>query len=396
MSAARVSYAIRNNDPPDRARVRGFQLTGDPGMRYIVFVLGFALLSATLWDAFEVIISPQRVTRRFRLAKLFYRSSWWLWSATARLTADEDRREGFLGVFGPLSAVLLFGAWAAAIIAGFAMMHWGVATPLNVAPAGVALRTYVYLSGTTFFTLGLGDVTPVSAAGRALVVVEAGLGFAFLAAVISYLPAITSTAYSSREVSISLLDARAGSPPTAGELLRRHGNDMKELGQLLYDWEHWSAELLESHLSYPVLAYFRSQHTNQSWLAALTAILDTCALIKSGMIKDCPLRQAQLTFAMARHAVADLAQIFARSREPVAAPDRLPPESLAALREMLGKAGVELHDSPAAAQQLKEIRQLYEPHLERLSEFLLMDLPRWFPQTKTRDTWQVTAWERYP
>ena len=365
-------------------------------MRYVVFVLGFALLSTALWDAFEVIISPQRVTRRFRLAKFFYRSSWWLWSATARSIGDADRREAFLGVFGPLSAVLLFGAWAAAIIAGFAMMHWGVATPLNVAPAGVPLRTYVYLSGTTFFTLGLGDVTPVSAAGRALVVVEAGLGFAFLAAVISYLPAISSTAYNSREVSISLLDARAGSPPTAGELLRRHGNDMNELRQLLYDWEHWSAELLESHLSYPVLAYFRSQHTNQSWLAALTAILDTCALIKAGMIKDCSMRQAQLTFAMARHAVADLAQIFARSREPVAALDRLPPASLAALREMLGQAGIELLESAAAERQLKEFRQMYEPHLARLSEYLLMDLPRWFPQTKTRDTWQVTAWERYP
>jgi hypothetical protein len=101
---------------------------------------------------------------------------------------------------------------------------------------------------------------------------------------------------------------------------------------LLYDWERWSAELLETHLSYPVLAYFRSQHTNQSWLAALTAILDTCALIMAGM-NDGPTRQAQLTFAMARHAVGDLAQIFARSRQPVLAPDRLPPSSLTALRD---------------------------------------------------------------
>ena len=365
-------------------------------MRYIVFVLGFALVSSALWDAFEVIISPRRVTRRFRLARFFYRSTWWLWAATARRIAGADRRESFLGVFGPLSAVLLFGFWAAAIVAGFAIMHWGLATPLNVAPAGAPLRAYLYLSGTTFFTLGLGDVTPMSAAGRELVVVEAGLGFAFLAAVISYLPAISSTAYNSREVSISLLDARAGSPPTAGELLRRHGNDMQELQQLLYDWERWSAELLETHLSYPVLAYFRSQHTNQSWLAALTAILDTCALIKAGMVKDCPMRQAQMTFAMARHAVADLAQIFVRSREPVEAPDRLPPESLAALCALLGQVGCAVRAGAAAEEKLKEFRAMYEPHLQRLSEYLLMDLPRWFPQSKTRDTWQVTAWERYP
>ena len=301
-------------------------------MTYIIAVLGFVLLSAALWDAFEVIISPRRVTRRFRLARAFYRSSWWLWSAVRRSISDENWRETYLGIFGPLSLVMLVGVWATAIVAGFAMMHWGLETPLNVAPGIAPFSTYLYMSGTTFFTLGLGDVTPMGAPGRALVVLEAGVGFGFLAAIISYLPAILYQAFSSREVSISLLDARAGSPPTAGELLRRHGNDMRELGQLLYDWERWSAELLETHLSYPVLAYFRSQHTNQSWLAALTAILDTCALIMAGM-NDGPTRQAQLTFAMARHAVGDLAQIFARSRQPVLAPDRLPPSSLTALRD---------------------------------------------------------------
>jgi len=248
------------------------------------------------------------------------------------------------------------------------------------------------MSGTTFFTLGLGDVTPMGAPGRALIVFEAGMGFGFLAAVISYLPAILYQAFSGREVSISLLDARAGSPPTAGELLRRHGNDMRELGQLLYDWERWSAELLETHLSYPVLAYFRSQHTNQSWLAALTAILDTCALIMAGM-NDGPTRQAQLTFAMARHAVADLAQIFSRSRQPVLAPDRLPAASLSTLRAMLANAGITVQDG-AADQKLHDLRQMYEPHVQRLSQYLLMSLPPWFPLTGTPDTWQITAWER--
>jgi hypothetical protein len=169
---------------------------------------------------------------------------------------------------------------------------------------------------------------------------------------------------------------------------------MRELGQLLYDWEHWSAELLATHLSYPVLAYFRSQHTNQSWLAALTAILDTCALIMAG-VNDGPTRQAQLTFAMARHAVGDLAQIFARSQQPVLAPDRLPPSSLTALRDMLGKAGIALQDGAAAKQKLRDLRQMYEPHVQRLSEDLLMVLPPWFPLAGTPDTWQITAWEGF-
>jgi Ion channel len=361
-------------------------------MTYIIAVLGFVMLSAALWDAFETIISPRRVTRRFRLARAFYRSSWSLWSAVARSIADENRRETYLAAFGPLSLVMLLGVWAIAIVASFAMMHWGLQTPLNVKPGIAPFSTYLYMSGTTFFTLGLGDVTPLGAPGRALVVVEAGMGFGFLAAIISYLPAILYQAFSRREVSISLLDARAGSPPTAGELLRRHGNDMRELEQLLYDWERWSAELLESHLSYPVLAYFRSQHTNQSWLAALTAILDTCALIIAG-VNDGPTRQAQLTFAMARHAVGDLAQIFARSRQPVLAPDRLPSSSLTALRDMLAKAGITVQDG-TAEQKLHDLRQMYEPHVQRLSHYLLMSLPPWFPPTATPDTWQITAWER--
>src|SRR5262249_37417715 len=131
-----------------------------------------------------------------------------------------------------------------------------------------------------FFTLGLGDVVPVTWIARMVMVAEAGIGFGFLAIVIGYLPVIYQ-AFSRREVIISMLDARAGSPPTALELLKRHIEDqrLEEIDSMLRDWEHWSAELLESHLSYPVLAFFRSQHDNQSWLSALTTVLDACALV---------------------------------------------------------------------------------------------------------------------
>jgi hypothetical protein len=304
---------------------------------------------------------------------------------------DDQRREIYLSIFGPLSVLLLLAVWATGLVAGFAMMHWGLGTPLNVAPGSAPLSTYLYLSGTTFFTLGLGDVTPLAPLGRALVAVEAGIGFGFLAAVISYLP-VLSQAFSRREVSISLLDARAGSPPSAGELLRQHGGDMPELGRLLYDWERWSAELLESHLSYPVLAYFRSQHTHQSWLAALTAILDACALVMAG-VNGGPARQAQLTFAMARHAVADLAQIFMRSPQALA-PERLPPSSLTGLRNMLAEAGVTLQEGAAAEQKLRELRQMYGPYVQALSAYLLMALPPWLRVTVMPDSWQTSAWEK--
>jgi Ion channel len=360
-------------------------------MTYIIAVLGFMLLSMVLWDAFVVIILPRRVWHYVGFARVFYRSTWRPWSAVAPWMRDDQRRETYLSIFGPLSLLLLLGVWATGLVAGFAMVHRGLGTPLNVAPGSVPFSTYLYLSGTTFFTLGLGDVTPLGPLGRALVVVEAAIGFGFLAATISYLP-ILYQAFSRREVSISLLDARAGSPPSAGELLRRHGQDMPELGQLLYDWERWSAELLESHLSYAVLAYFRSQHTHQSWLAALTAILDACALVMAG-VNGGPTRQAQLTFAMARHAVVDLAQIFIRSPQALA-PDRLPPASVTALRTMLADAGVTLQEGVAAEQKLRELRQMYEPYVQALSEFLLMTLPPWFRVTVMPDSWQTSAWEK--
>src|ERR1700741_5124103 len=142
----------------------------------------------------------------------------------------------------------------------------------------------MYVSGTNFLTLGLGDVTPHAMVARILSTCEAGTGFGFLAIIMGYFPVLYA-AFSRREVSISLLDARAGSPPKASELMRRHAQpDAAEaLSILLTEWERWSAELLESHISFPLLCYFRSQHTNQSWISALTAILDTSALLIAGV-----------------------------------------------------------------------------------------------------------------
>src|SRR5262249_12251993 len=154
-------------------------------------------------------------------------------------------------------------------------------------PAG--LGTYLYLSGVTFFTLGYGEVVPMTALGRVLIVAESGLGFGFMAVIIGYLPVLYQ-AFSRREVTISLLDARAGSPPSAAQVLLRlaQARNFAALDPFLAEWERWAAELLESHLSFPVLSYYRSQHDNQSWLAAVTTILDTCALLIVGVKDACP------------------------------------------------------------------------------------------------------------
>lgn len=360
-------------------------------MRAVTTVFSILLILAILLDAFEVVVLPRRVTRRIRFARVFYRATWIPSAALARRISSSNRRETYLGFFGPLSLILLLSVWAVGLIIGFAALHWSLESSLKGVEAPFSFGTYVYLSGTTFFTLGYGDVTPGATIGRALAVVEAGVGFAFLALIIGYLPVIYQ-AFSRREASISLLDARAGSPPSATELLRRHGQNTVELDRLLHEWERWAADLLESHLSYPVLCYYRSQHNNQSWLTALTAVLDASALVMVGM-EGTPKRQAQLTFAMARHAVVDLAQIFNTApRDP--SPDRLPTSELNRLRAILLAADVRLADGLDAQQRLAELRRMYEPFVWALADFLFIQLPLWVPADKSVDNWQTSRWGR--
>ena len=301
------------------------------------------------------------------------------------------RREKYLGVFGPLSLLLLFAAWAYALIVGFAMLQWGFGSHLDLVRGVANFGADLYMSGTTFFTLGLGDVTPNDTVARALTVIEAGIGFGFLAIVIGYLPVLYQ-AFSRRELNISLLDARAGSPPNAEELLRRHGRDHDSLEQLLREWERWAAELMESHISYPVLAYYRSQHQNQSWLAALTAILDASSLALVSL-EGAPARQARLTFAIARHAVVDLAQVFRAPPRPPAR-DRLTPEALQRMREHIARDGVLVRTDAEAERRLSELRALYEPYVNALGERFLMAVPAWSAASEPMDNWRTSAWEK--
>ncbi len=361
-------------------------------MAVVAGLCGLVLIVVVLWEGFETIILPRRVTRRFRLTRLFYRHTWLPWAKLVTSVIPSGRQETWLSYFGPLSLLILLSIWAWMMIIGYALLQWSVGSAIVTHDGQTGFLIDLYMSGTTFFTLGLGDVVPRNAPGRFLVVIESGMGFAFLALVIAYLPALNQS-FSRRETNISLLDARAGSPPTASEMFRRHGRapEMESLRQLLHDWEHWSAAFLESHLSYPVLAYFRSQHDNQSWLAALTAILDTSALAMAGVEGACQ-HQAQLTFAMARHAVVDLSIVF-RTRPDKKAPDRLPSEKLAVLRAALAAAGIKLQGEEAD-RRLTELRRMYEPYVHALASYFRFRVPPWIGQEDWLDDWQASTWER--
>lgn len=357
------------------------------------FVAGVAIFLIVVWDAFEAIILPRRVTRRFRLTRVFYKFTWKNWKLATGIIPSRKKRETLLSFYGPLSLLALVGVWALGLVLGFGLMQYGAGSAVNMNGGQPGFATDIYLSGTTFFTLGLGDVVPQTGLARLLVVTEAGFGFGFLAAVIGYLPFIYGS-FSKREVNISLLDARAGTPPTAGELLRRHAypGGGEALRLLFKDWELWAAELMESHLSYPVLAFFRSQHDNQSWIGALAAILDSCALVKVAVPDTCR-RQAELTFAIARHAAVDLSQVF--KMRPHALPyNRLPAEDLKRIRDTFVQHGMKVLDLEEMGEGLAELRNMYEPYLFALAEYLSLSMPPWIPAAKAKDNWQTTAWGR--
>jgi hypothetical protein len=361
-------------------------------MHWWATIAGVVLVFLILMDAFETVVLPRRVRRTFRITGLFYKKTWRFWTRVG-LHIKSVRREGFLAYYGPLSLIVLLGFWALGLILGFACVQYGLGEHVSLGNEKITFGKVVYLSGETFFTLGYGDITPNNAAARALAVMEAGMGFAFLGVVVGYLPVIYNS-FASREIEISLLDARAGSPPSAAEFLGRLGccPDQKVLDEIFRDWERWCADLLSSHISYPALVFFRSQHRNESWLGALTVMLDVTSLIMTGVEGIHP-DQAKLTFAMARHAAVDLAQVVTAEYSPHDSV-RMGEEDLKQLRANLAGRGVTLSDGAGASEKLAELRILYEPYLNGLSRRLLMTLPPWLLAERKKDNWQGGPWDR--
>jgi hypothetical protein len=361
-------------------------------------VFGLVIMGVVLLDAFETVVLPRRVTRQFRLTAWFYRRTWIPWRKLAAHMRTLAQQQSFLGYFGPLSLIMLLAFWAAGLIFGFALLQYGIGGHEQLGNEPLTFGRILYHSGETFFTLGYGDIVPISRGARLLSVLEAGLGFAFLGVVIGYLPVVYGS-FSRREIQISMLDARAGSPPTATELLVRLAGstehpavDQTVLDEVLRDWERWAGELLESHLSYPVLGFFRSQHSNQSWLGALEIMLDVTSLIITGIEGIHP-GQARLTFAMARHAAVDLAQVVNARYDPQA-PERLSDADYNAVIETLAAAGLKLRTGDEARFKLNKLRSMYEPYLHATAKNLMVALPPWKHPAKMRDNWQAGPWDR--
>lgn len=356
-------------------------------------ILGIILVLSTLWDGFETIVMTRSVSRNLRLSRIFYFLIRGPYYGLAAKVKSARWRNGLLMVYPPLTLFVLFSLWGGFIVLGFALINYGFS--LQHSTGQLDPFASWYYSGVTFLTLGFGDISPIGVWGRTFAVAEAATGLVFLASVISYLPVMYGVVQK-REYPIVLLDSKAGSDPSGFELLRRHAEagTMHMLPDFLEKYEHWGAEMLEAYLSYPIIAFYRSQHDTQNWIKTSVAVMDACTLIETCYSADDDRSrklkfQARATFASLRHVVVDLAYIIKMPPSDDCS-GRLSEEDFEVILTELGRFSTKFKGSFDA---LCDMRSLYEPYCVALGNGLLMDLPEWRHATRQRDNWEIAAWD---
>jgi hypothetical protein len=360
----------------------------------LVGILGGALVALMLLEIFVAFLLPRRVKRDPKLVRTVFAYGWRPWRRIAR-AMPAQAGDTMLGVYGPLGLVVNLVLWVGVMMLGYACLLWANGSHLAVAGHGrrvVDFGNDLYFAAATMTTNGPSNLAAHTSFARAVQVIAAASGLAVLAIVIGYLPSLYQ-AFSRREATVSQLDARAGSPPSAGRLVIRtaqHGG-WPELAEYLGGWEKWTAELMETHLAYPILAYFRSQHVNQNWLSAMCTVLDACVLTIACAPPE-TIDSARFTYAIARHASVDLCYSF---HVPPADPpaDRLPPDSLRELLAQMQAAGIEpVVDFERVLERVTFMRGHYEPYVNALALRLDLRLPEWLAPEVTTDNWRTTEW----
>jgi hypothetical protein len=334
-------------------------------MRIVVGILGALLIVLMLAEFFVAFLLPRRVKRDPRIAQGVYRAVWRPWRWLAR-RLGKVAGDTMLGFFGPFALLLELVVWAIGLMIGYASLEWAGGGPFDF-----SFSAGTFLSAT---------FQPVGTWHRVVGLLEAATGVGVLFIVIGYLPSVYG-AFSRREVAVSRLAARAGSPPSAGALLAQAAERgrWEELDRYLHDAEEWAAEMMETHLSYPLLAYYRSQHLGQNWLAALTTIVDTSAILLAGLEEgSSEARAAEVTFRIGRHALSDLA-LQARAAHPDAT-RVLRDEDIAELRAMLEAGDLPLVDEVEWRRRLEALSRTYEGNAAALARELELRLPTWLPE----------------
>jgi hypothetical protein len=332
---------------------------------------GIVLVVITLGDIFQVVVVPRSTGRRYRISFYVWRCTWRVWPALGwRIyPSDSERREEFLAIFAPFMLIVLLGVWVALLILGFALLSWGLRAGLT--PANASFGTMLYFAGTSLLTIGFGDVVGRTAGPR-LVALLAGLaGLSLLSITTAYLFAIFGS-FQRREMFVVTVGARAGAPPSGVDLLAIAGYSMTrdDLPALMIDAQRWSALVMESHLAYPVLAFFRSSHDDQSWIGTLGTLLDAATLLMT-TVAGVKSGQARIMYNVGRHATRDLAVYFQAGTDNKAV--GIERSEFDHACDRLVAAGYQLQDRDEAWLRFSDLRATYASHLNELAR--LFEIP---------------------
>lgn len=323
-------------------------------METLELTAGVVIVVLILYDVFQSIVVPRWTSRRLRLTPWMTRQLWLMWRRIAFRMSDRRRQDDFLAAYGPLIVLLTLIYWTAGLILGYGLALHALGDAIR--PPVTSLGTAVYLAGTCLFTIGFGDLVAVGPASRAIGLVAGATGLAIVGMVFSLLFSLHA-AFQTREAMVIQLETRGGSPPSGLAVLETYARlDMKEdLPHLFRAWEHWTAQVLESHLAYPPLLFFRSSHESDSWVSALGAVLDAATLVLT-TVEDIPRGSAQLMHDLGVHAVSDISRNL--PRPPGVATDIQPWEYDEA-RRRLSAAGYQLADAAEAWDRFRNVRESY-------------------------------------
>jgi len=354
------------------------------------WVLGAATVALTLYDVFQGVVVPRWTGRKWRLAPHLVAWLWPRWKLIAwrmRGQRAQTQRNDWLASFAPTMLVVLLASWVGLLILGYGLMLFALRGQIhNEHSFGDAL----YFAGVSLLTIGFGDIFPLSTFAR-IVVLSAGASGMVVTALVISLSFTLYGGFSRREVLVLTLDARAGSPPSGVSLLETHAQFdlLDELPRMFNSWELWAAEMLDSHLAYPLLPYFRSSHAGCSWVGALGAILDAATLLMTTVCAgdSCgqkPIGAAHLMYHMGCHTVDDLSvNLFAHhadfaARKRPGTPDAgVERGEFAAARRRLEKAGFALRPEDESWELFAHHRAVYASQLNALARHFATPPSQW-------------------
>ncbi len=340
-------------------------------MDALIFIAGAALLGVALWDIFQSIVVPRPTPGRIRISRYLVPPAWRAWRALGMRKRTAEARDSFLGLFAPGATVLLFAMWLVCIIVADGLLLYALRGEIR--PTFANVFDAMYFAGTAVTTLGFGEIIAEGTVSRLVAIVAAATGLGVVALVITFIFSLFAS-YQRREVLVVTLSARAKSPPSAVTLLETHARleMVGELPELFRDWERWVAEVLDSHVAYPLLGYFRSSHDNISWISALGAVLDSAALVVT-TIKGVPRGQAEIVLRVGAHLVEDISNYIRRAGDG----SSVAHDDFAAVHARLAAAGYELEPLDRSWRAFERVRRTYASRLDALADYWATPAPSW-------------------